>query len=166
MGIEAPSRVNPCGDMNVQDIPIKNVEHLSDIDCDEDAIIVQSTDKTPLYFKPMNDDDRKIAALKFSLVINVQTHPVKFEGAGKICPCPPVITQSGKPNGACLFHSFSMLLSGRDTYSTIICHVVCNYISNLVKYKWLGPIFHHGSKVERTTLFNQTCTVLLHGALK
>ena len=137
VGTEAPSRANPWGDMNVQDIPIEIVDHLSDIDCDEDAIIVQSTDKTPLYFKPMNDDDRKIAALKFSLVINAHTHPVKFEGAGTICPCPPVFTQSAKPNGACLFNSFSMLLSGRDTYSAIIYHVVCNYISNPVKYKWL-----------------------------
>ena len=123
--------------MNVQDILIKNVDHLSDIDCDKDAVIVQSTDMTPLYFKPMNDDNRKIAALKFSLVINAQTHPVKFEGAGKICPSPPVITQSAKPNGACVFNSFSMLLPGRDTYSTIIHHVVCNYNSNPVKYKWL-----------------------------
>ena len=30
-----------------------------------------------------------------------------------------------------------MLLAGRDTYITIIWHVVCNYISNPVKYKWL-----------------------------
>ena len=48
-----------------------------------------------------------------------------------------MITQSAKPNGACLFNSFSLQLCGRDTYSAIIRHVVCNYISNPVKYKWL-----------------------------
>ena len=133
VGTEAPSRVNPWGDMNVPDIPIEIVDHLSDIECDEDATTVQRTDKTPLYFKPMNDDDRKIAALKFNLVINAQTHPVQFQGAGKMCPCPPLITQSAKANGACLFNSFLMLLAGRDTYSAIIHHVVCNYISNPVK---------------------------------
>ena len=54
-----------------------------------------------------------------------------------MCPGPPLITQSAKANGACLFNSFSMLLAGRDTYSAIIHHVVYNYISNPVKYKWL-----------------------------
>ena len=48
-----------------------------------------------------------------------------------------MITQSAKPNGACLFNSFSLQLCGRDTYSAIIRHVVCNYISNPVKHKWL-----------------------------
>ena len=137
VGSEGPSRVNPWGVMDVQDIPIEIVDHLSDMECDEDAVIVHSTGKTPLYFKPMNDDDRKIAALKFNLVINAQTHPVQFWAAGKMCPCPPVITQSAKANGVCLFNLFSMLLAGRDTYNTIIWHVACNYISNPVKYKWL-----------------------------
>ena len=40
-------------------------------------------------------------------------------------------------NGACLFNSFSMLLCGRDTYSVIIRHVLCNYISNPLKYNIL-----------------------------
>ena len=54
-----------------------------------------------------------------------------------MCTSPPVITQSTRGNGACLFNSYSMLLTGRDTFSAIIHHVVCNYISNPVKYKWL-----------------------------
>ena len=148
VGSEGPSRVNPWGVMDVQDIPIEIVDHLSDMECDEDAVIVHSTDKTPLYFKSMHDDDRKIAALKFNLVINAQTQAVQFQGAGKMCPCPPVITQSAKANGACLFNLFLMLLAGRDTYSAIIQHVVCNYISNPVKYKWLQayipPMFKSG----------------------
>ena len=65
------------------------------------------------------------------------SHPVKFTGIGKLCSYPPLITQEAKPNGACLFNSFSMLLAGRDTYSAIIHYIVCNYISNPVKYKWL-----------------------------
>ena len=75
--------------------------------------------------------------MKFNLVITGKTHPVKFINVSKLCPYPPVITQAAKLNRACLFNSFSMLLAGRDTYSAIIHHVVCNYISNPVKYKWL-----------------------------
>ena len=86
--------------------------------------------------------------MKFNLVINGKTHPVKFIGYGKLCPYPPVITQAAKLNGACLFNSFAMLLAGRDTYSAIIHHVVCNYISNPVKFKWLQmyipPKYKHG----------------------
>ena len=75
--------------------------------------------------------------MKFNLVINANSHPIKFTGIGKLCPYPPLITQEANPNGACLFNSFSMLLAGRDTQCTIICIIVCNYISNPVKYKWL-----------------------------
>ena len=67
------------------------------------------------------------------------SHPVSFHGIGNQCPCPPLITQSAKGNGACLFNPFSLQLYGRDTYSTTIRHVVCNYISNPVKHKWLQP---------------------------
>ena len=86
--------------------------------------------------------------MKFNLVINGKTHPVKFIGYGKLCPYPPVITQAAKLNGVYLFNSFAMLLAGRDTYSAIIHHVVCNYISNPVKFKWLQmyipPKYKHG----------------------
>ena len=71
------------------------------------------------------------------MVITAKPHPVKFTGIDKMCPYPPVITQATKLNGTCLFNSFSMLLAGRDTYSAIICHTVCNYISNPVKFNWL-----------------------------
>ena len=41
-----------------------------------------------------------------------------------------------------------MLLAGRDTYSAIIHYVVCNYISNPVKFNWLQmyipPKYKHG----------------------
>ena len=40
-------------------------------------------------------------------------------------------------NEACLFNSFSMLICGRDTYSVIIRHVLCTYISNPLKYNIL-----------------------------
>ena len=133
--MKALSPVNPWGDMDVQDVSIEIVDHFSE---SEDSVhVVDSMDKPPVYFKPLTDEDRQICALKFNMVITTKTHPVKFTGIGKLCPYPPVITQAANPNGACLFNSFSMLLAGRDTYSAIICHIVCNYISNPVKYNWL-----------------------------
>ena len=85
----------------------------------------------------MTDYERRVAALKFILVITGTSHPVTYTGVGKLLSSTPVITRSALGNGVCLFNSFSMLLTGRDTYSTIIHHIVCNYISNPVKYKWL-----------------------------
>ena len=135
VGTEALSPVIPWGNMDVQDIPIEIVDHFSDLE--ESVHIVDSMHKSLVYFKPLTDEDRQICALKFNIVINANSHPVKFTGIGKLCPYPPLITQEAKPNGACLFNSFSMLLAGRNTYSAIIHHIVCNYISNPVKYKWL-----------------------------
>ena len=132
---EALSPVNPWGNMDIQDIPIEIVDHFSDLE--ESVHVVDSMHKSLFSFKPLTDEDRQICALEFNLVINANSHPVKFTGIGKLCPYLPLITQEAKPNGACLFNRFSMLLAGRDTYSTIICHIVCNYISNPVKYKWL-----------------------------
>ena len=58
-------------------------------------------------------------------------------GQGKICPSPPEITVPSRGDGSCLFNSISMLLTGKDTYSAILRHVVCNYISNPVKFPYL-----------------------------
>ena len=40
----------------------------------------------------------------------------------------PIITKWATGNGACLFNSFSLLLSGKELYNTFIRHAVCNYI--------------------------------------
>lgn len=133
MGTDVPSPVNPWGDMDICDIPIEIVDHFSDME--DEVCITESTKKSIIYFKPLNDDDRRIVAMKFNLVINGKTNPVKFCGVAKVCPY-PVITQATKGNGACLLITFSMLLAGRDTYSAIIHHAVCNYISDPVKHKW------------------------------
>ena len=79
------------------------------------------------------------AAFKFSLVINPKSHPVKNVSIGELLSHPPTINMPKIGNGACLFNSFSILLCGRDTYSAIIRHVLCNYISNPLKYNILQP---------------------------
>ena len=82
VGIESVAPVNPWGDMDVKDIPIEIVDHFSD---SEDSVqVYDSTPKTQVIFKPLTDDDRQIAALKFNLVITGKTHWVKFTGIDKM----------------------------------------------------------------------------------
>ena len=50
---------------------------------------------------------------------------------------PPTVTIAACGNGACLFNSLTLLLTGPDTYNAIIWHVVCNYIDNPLKYPFL-----------------------------
>ena len=126
-----PSPINPRGNMNVNDIPIEIVDHFSDTK--QEMLITDVTKKPSVYFKPLNDDDCKIASMKFNLVISEKSHKVEYRGVGNMCASPSVITLSAQGNGACLSNSFSMLLTGRDTFSVIIHPVVCNYISNPVK---------------------------------
>ena len=130
---QLPSPINPWGNMKVDEIPLNIVDHFSD--SEHDVIVTDVIKKASVIFNPLSGDDRKIAAMKFNLVICEKNHQVEFRNIGKLCASPPVITQSAWGNGLCLFNSFSMLLTGRDTFSAIIHHVVCNYISNPVKYK-------------------------------
>ena len=131
---------NPWGDMDIDDIPIQLVDDLifsGDEESSEGLQIIKNSKAPPIVYNPLTTDERRVAAHKFNLVINGGSHPVKYSGVGNQCPCPPMITKSARGDGACLFNSFSMLLSGRETYSAIIRHVLCNYISNPIKHKWL-----------------------------
>ena len=85
--------------MNIDDIEIEIVEVLNE-------------DPLPTHFWPLGDDNRKIAALKFNLVINAKTHPVRQTGFGEIISQPPLIFTRAHGDGACPFHSLSILLTG------------------------------------------------------
>ena len=102
---------NPFSDMNVDEIPIEIVDDLNDV---SDVDVTVTTVEVPpvCVFTPLNDEECVIAALKFSLVINPKSHPVKNVGIGKVMSHPPTVTMPAKPNGAYLFNSFSMLLCG------------------------------------------------------
>ena len=73
---------NPFGDMNVEDIPIEIVDDLNNLTGDE--VIVTEVEEPPIcLFSPLLDEDHVCTALKFSLVINPKSHPVKNFGVGK-----------------------------------------------------------------------------------
>ena len=65
----------PLGNVNIGNIKIEIVKDLND-------------DEIPIRFWPLGDDDRKIAAMKFSLVINSKTHPVRQCGFREIVSKP------------------------------------------------------------------------------
>ena len=75
---------------------------------------------------------------------------MKTSGHGNVCGNPPEIFIEAQGNKACLFNSVSILLTGSDTYSAIIRHVVCNYISNPVKHDFLKmyipPMYKSGKE--------------------
>ena len=124
------------GDLNVDDIPIQIVDDLmnsTEQDSDDTIIMTDGAQPVDVCFNPLNDLYRCAAALKFSLVISGATHPVVNIGVCMIMKTPPTVTIKACANGGCLINTFALLLCGRDTYSTIIQHVICNYIDNPVK---------------------------------
>ena len=124
LSVSTDNYINPLMNLKVDNIEIEIVEDLND-------------NELPTRFWPLGDEDRKIATLKFSLVINSQTHPLRHSGFGQITSKPPPISIKARSDGACLFNTFSILLSGHDTYSAIIQNVICNYIANPVKFSLL-----------------------------
>ena len=109
--IDVGVETNPLGDMNVNEILIEIVDDLnneSGVD-----VTVTAVEGPPLcLFTPVSDDEHIAAAMKFSLVINAKSHPVMYCGIGEKMSNPPTVTVSALGNGACLFNSFSLLLSG------------------------------------------------------
>ena len=101
---DVPSPINLWDGIDIKDIPIEIVDHFSDME--EDFQITDVTKRSRVYFQPLSDDDRKVAAMKFNLVITGKSHPVKYTGVEKMCPYPPVITQAAKSNGACFLTAF------------------------------------------------------------
>ena len=97
---------NPWGDIDVNDIPIEIVSDLNDTSVDVESVVLNGVEKVlPVYFNPFGFNDRKLAAMKFNLVIDpIKTHHVKTTGHGNICPSPPKITMPSKPDGSCLFN--------------------------------------------------------------
>ena len=64
---QIPSPINPWGNMNMDEIPLKIVDHFSN--SEHDVIITDIIKKASVIFNPLSDDDRKIVAMKFNLVI-------------------------------------------------------------------------------------------------
>ena len=80
--VELDNPRNPFGDMDVNDIPIEIVDNLND----ESNVTVTKVDPPPVcLFTPISDQDCVKATLKFSLVINPTSHPVRFVGVGEKC---------------------------------------------------------------------------------
>ena len=122
---------NPWGEIPVSEIPIEIVDNLNE---SSSTTQVEKVDAAPVvYFTPLNDEDGIVAGLRFNLVLKTETHKVVNVGMGLPCKFLPEITVASCGDSACLFNSMSILMSGRDTYSAIIWHIVCNYMCNPIK---------------------------------
>ena len=103
---------NVFGNINVDEIQIEIVDDLmnsTEYDSDDTIILTGTKQSVDFYFNPLNDEDRHLAALKFSLVITGKTHPVYTKGVGMKLKIPPTVTIKAHGNGACLFNSFALL---------------------------------------------------------
>ena len=116
---------NPWGNIDVNDIPM---ELVSDPIASDNEVII-STDKQIEKVEPLSESNRKRIAMKFNFFVS-SIYKVEYTGNGNHCTSPPIIRQKATGNGACLFNSFSILLSGKELYNTFIRHAVCNYICN------------------------------------
>ena len=73
----------PLGKVNIHDTKIEIVEDLND-------------EYLPVHFWPLREEDTKLAAMKFNLVINSNTHEVRQSGIRELIakPPPPILTDS------------------------------------------------------------------------
>ena len=79
---------NPWGDLDVNKILIKIVDHLHERGDSELTITPQENSEEPRYL-PLNEEDCRIVGLKFGLTLNKTDHNLKFVGIGNVLPKPP-----------------------------------------------------------------------------
>ena len=107
------SNTNPWGDMDVKDIPIEIVNDLHEHDSNrDDTVMYELTPSSSFVFHPLCDEDRRIAAMKFNLVINGKSHPVNFSGLGNVHVPPPSITRQKQMEHVYSMHFQCFLLGG------------------------------------------------------
>ena len=135
VGLES-TELNPLGSVDVSHIPMEIVENLFDDGDDSlnNVTVIDNCGSVQRKFVPLTDEQRQVASLKFSLVLNLKEYKVNMEGNDTILKNPPTVTEKSRGDGACLFNTFCLLLCGRQTYNGIIRHVICNYIANPLKY--------------------------------
>ena len=79
----------------------------------DDTVMYELTPSSSFVFNLLCDEDRRIAAMKFNLVINGKSHPVNFSGLGNFCPYPPPsITRQKQMAHAYSMHFQCFLLGG------------------------------------------------------
>ena len=102
-------------------------------------VVIDVQTPPPMVFNPLTDEECRLAGMKFFLVLNPSNHALKYSGISKVFCNEPVVTISAKSDGSCLFNMFSILLAGRETYSTVIWHAICQYTSSPVNEPKIKP---------------------------
>ena len=117
---------NPWGDMDIQDIPLDIKHEVPETVSDNSSIDSSFSSSSPtitciekgpdVIFSPLSNTKHLNAAKKFHVKLQPSDHIVSYRGIGLVFKHKPVVTVSAKPDGACLFNSISLLLSGSDMY--------------------------------------------------
>lgn len=153
-----PQTKNPWGDINVDDIPIEIVDDLfdgnesdsDDSEADEEIQVEEpGWEKCRVTFNPLTDSERIAAAATMFVRLKVQHDSVNFRGSGNVFPKEPVVSIQAKPDGACLFNSISLFLTGTELYAAMLRHAVCNFIcdeKNLQLIKVHLPVKYKNGK--------------------
>ena len=89
--------LNPWGDKWVHEISIEIVDKLNDSDNSTELHGIEKA--PPVYFNPLTDEDRIVAALSFNLKLHASAHSVNFIGAGIKYKSPPEIYVKSVGNG-------------------------------------------------------------------
>ena len=103
----------------------------SDADEEIEVEIQKSTNlNSAVKFLPLDSEQRANAAHKMCVRLPKNTNSLQNRGVGMIFASEPVISIEAKPDGACLFNTISLLLTGSEVYSYMFRHAICNYIAN------------------------------------
>ena len=108
-GLES-TELNPLGSVNVSHIPMEIVENLFD-DGDDSLNNITVTDShgsVQRKFVPLTDEQRRVASLKFSLVLNLKHHKVNMEGNDTM-KNPPTVIEKSRGDGACQHFLFTTI---------------------------------------------------------
>lgn len=138
---------NPWGDMDVNEIPIEIVDNLYD---SFDSSMNSEIQVPKTKFVPLNAQQRSIASGKLCVRVRDNDTYVQNRGIGEFFDNNgPVVSIQAAANGACLFNTISLLLTGQEMYSFMFRHAICNYIADPKNLNILRPHiplkYHNGS---------------------
>lgn len=115
----------------------------------------KSNKNIPVHFYPLDAEERSEAAKKLHVRVRMEEQNVQNRGIGEVFRTDPVVSIQAKPDGACLFNTLSLLVTGRDLYSFMFRHAICSFIADpkndTVMKQHIPVEYQNGSEYIRKT---------------
>ena len=130
--------------MDVNDIEINVVDHVDDPIYHDDTlgtvgyVIAGAENAAPTYYHPLSPTDRFYICKYLGISCRVDNAFI-CKGRGNQCTQEGLKVFHSSPDGACLFHSLSYLLTKRENYDLLIRKVLCDYIGNPENWHRIRP---------------------------